>query len=155
MRLTTKTRYGLRAVEELVMSGGQGPVPVSVIARNQNIPVPYLEQLLHKLKNRGIVRSVRGTRGGYVLAADPSGITVYDVVKALEGDVAIVFCVSEDIKDRERCDRTEKCVTRALWSSLNNSIKKTMESMSLKDLCGHVPEGGLQACSAHKFHYSI
>jgi len=127
---------------QLVRQYNNGPVSVGSIAKKEKLSVPYLEQLLNRLKRSGIVKSIRGPRGGYVLAKNPVRISVYDVVKVLEGDLALVFCIS-DKSIQNKCDRMSECVTKFLWKKLNNSIKDVLESVSLADLCkkagGEIP----------------
>src|SRR6185295_19017461 len=86
MKLSTRSTYGMRALVELAMTSTHGPVSASTIAKRQDLSVAYLEQLLHRLKKRRIVTSVRGPRGGYVLAGDPARLTMADVVTVLDGD---------------------------------------------------------------------
>ena len=119
---------------QLVRQYNNGPVSVASIAKKEKLSVSYLEQLLNRLKRSGIIRSIRGPCGGYVLAKNPARISVYAVMKVLEGDLALVFCVS-DKSIHNKCDRMSECVTKFLWKRLNNCIKDVLESVSLADLC--------------------
>lgn len=134
MKLTTKTRYGMRAIVEIAKSQKKGPVAVSSIAEKEGISVLYLEKLLNSLKRDGIVKSVRGAQGGYVLARAPKDINMFEIVKLLEGDSSIVFCMSNK-KNMRTCEKSSSCVTKALWSKVNNAIKVSLQSVTLKDLC--------------------
>lgn len=134
MRLTTKTRYGMRAITELAVRYNQGPVSVSYISKKEGISISYLEQLLNTLKRNGIVRSIRGPQGGYVLAKGPADIKVYDIVRVLEGDLALVFCIEEE-KNKKNCEKIDECISRLLWKKLNDSIKDILNSVSVEDLC--------------------
>lgn len=132
MRLTTKGRYGLRAVLALALHQSRGPVALSSIAESQDISEGYLEQLMVPLKRAAIVKSVRGAQGGYVLARDPKMITVGEVIRALEGPIAPVACVSEEFP--EECRRASGCATRLVWERVRNSIAETLDSFTLQDL---------------------
>ena len=154
MRLTTKVRYGVRAMEELAAMYNKGPVSVSSISKKESISISYLEQLLNKLKRGGLVESIRGARGGYVLARPPRDINVYDIIKVLEGDIALIFCVSEK-KTIKKCDKKANCVTRHLWSGLNENIKNSLKNVSLSDLCRGPGMKDDEKILKHRFHYSI
>jgi len=154
MKLTTKTRYGMRAVVDLVLRYNQGPTPVSLIAKKENLSTTYLEQLLNKLKKNGLVKSVRGARGGYVLSRSPDKISVYEVVNVLEGDIAVSCCVSER-RTKKRCDRIDKCLTNILWRKMSNNLKETLKGISLRDLCE--TSGVLKDSDklSHRYEYAI
>lgn len=132
MRLSTKGRYGLRAMLDIAQKQESGPVAIHTIAERQNISGRYLEQLLIPLKQAGLVKSVRGAQGGYILGKNPAQITVGDIIRILEGPIAPVDCVSEVNPDE--CIRAEKCVTRQVWSRLRDSISNILDSYTLEDL---------------------
>jgi len=132
MRLTTKGRYGTRAMLDLAMHAERERVPVKRIAECQNIPIRYLEQILNTLRKTGLIKSVRGVNGGYSLAKKPDEIRILDIVTALEGSLAPVKCVDHNT---EGCERFEHCVTRALWSELKDKIEETLSTTTLEDLC--------------------
>ena len=102
MKLSTRTRYGLRAIIELAEHNGATPLQTKVIAASQDISVKYLEQLMTILRSAGLVRSIRGSKGGYMLAKSPNQIKLSDVFDCLEGHVTTVECV----EDRSFCERT-------------------------------------------------
>ncbi len=132
MKLSTKSQYGVRAMFDLALHSGEGPVSISHISEREEISVSYLEQLLNKLKRVGLVKSVRGAKGGYVLSMDARKIKIGDIVRSLEGDLSLVFCVDED---RARsCHRLDRCVTRLVWKRLSQSLDKTLDSITLEDL---------------------
>src|SRR5512138_5976 len=108
MRISTKGRYGLRAMIELAVNHGGRPVPINAIAANQAISLKYLHAILALLRKAKLVRSARGRAGGYLLARSPAEITVGQIVRALEGPVAVVECV----KDRRHCPRSAICDSR-------------------------------------------
>jgi len=130
MKLSTRTRYGIRAIIELAMNYGKGPLQIRVIAQRQDISVKYLEQLMTILRSAGFIRSIRGSKGGYLLASQPSQIKLCDVFDALEGNVTTVECV----EDKNYCDRTADCVARQVWAQVQKAIKDVLQSITLQDL---------------------
>lgn len=132
VKLSTKGRYGLRAMVEIASREGEGPVPTHVIAQRQGLSERYLEQLLIPLKQAGLVKSVRGARGGYVLGKNAGDITAEDVVRVLEGPIAPVDCISE--KYPEDCARSQRCVTRRIWSQIRDAIGEVLKAYTLRDL---------------------
>jgi Rrf2 family cysteine metabolism transcriptional repressor len=131
LRVSSKGRYGVKAVYELALRYGGAPVAVSVLARAQNLPDPYLEQLMPLLKRAGIVEGMRGPQGGYMLAKPPSEITVGDVVRAVEGPIAIADCTSED---PSICPEVSRCVGPDVWSRVQAALIATMDGISFADL---------------------
>lgn len=131
MKLSTRARYGTRALLDLALSGGTEPVPLKTIARRQQISLTYLEHLVTPLVAAGIVRSVRGSRGGVALARPPRDIKMIEVIQLLEGSTAPVECIN----DPGVCPRSSTCVTRDLWSELRDAINIVLESTTLQDLC--------------------
>jgi len=130
MKLSTKARYGTRAMLDLAPHYGQGLILVKDIARRQQISELYSEHLLMLLKAAGMVRSIRGARGGYTLAVPPSQISVSDIVQALEGSVAPVDCVD----DPEVCPQADMCVPRDFWTEMKKAVNGVLESTTLQDL---------------------
>jgi Rrf2 family cysteine metabolism transcriptional repressor len=130
--LSTKGRYGVKAAFDLALHYGQGPVPLKQIAERQDISVTYLEQLMAVLRKDGIVRSVRGAQGGYMLSGDPRSINIGDILHSLEGPMAPSECVLDD-QDNE-CIRADYCVTRLLWEKIKESIDSVINSISLQDM---------------------
>jgi Rrf2 family protein len=130
MKLSTRTRYGMRAILELAAGQGEGPVQIKTIAHRQEISVKYLEQLMAILKSAGFVRSVRGAKGGYVLAKEANQIKLSDVFNALEGPVTTVEC----LENENYCARVADCVTRKVWAEVQQAIESILQSMTLQDL---------------------
>jgi len=131
VRLPTKARYGMRAMLDLAVNyGGNEPVLMRDIASRQDLPEKYLEQVLIPLRNTGLVRSVRGARGGYMLARDPSEITLLEIVEACIGDVTMVDCT----EDPGYCSRVDNCATSVVWKELTEAIRGSLESKTLADL---------------------
>lgn len=134
MRVSTKARYGLRTLIELAEAYGSGPLAVRTIAERQEISSDYLEQVISPLRKAGLVKSVRGANGGYVLARKPDQITVGDVIRILEGPIAPVDCVSR-ILPAHLCERAANCVAREVWEGLRDQIEQYVDSVTLADLC--------------------
>ena len=131
MKISTKGKYGLRAMIDLAQYSEQKAVSISSIAQRQKISESYLEQLVAKLKKAGLVVSIRGAAGGYRLARPASGISVGDVLRALEGDVRAVICTAQT---EEGCEGEELCVTKYVWQRINESIEKTVDEMMIDQL---------------------
>lgn len=132
MKLSTKGRYGLRAMIEIASRQGEGPVTTHAIAEHQGLSERYLEQLLIPLKQAGLVKSIRGAQGGYVLNQNAARITAGDVIRVLEGPIAPVDCINE--KFPEECTRADQCVTREIWSRVRDAISEILDSYTLQDL---------------------
>lgn len=146
MRLTTKTRYGARTLVHLARHQAQGPVPSAQIAAAQGLSTKYLEQILSQLRTAGLVRSVRGAQGGYVLARPASQITLRDAFQALEGDEGLVECTAHP----EQCVRGEECVLREAWASLYAACLDLLAQQNLADLARRADE--LQASQAPMYY---
>lgn len=131
LRVGSKGRYGVKAVYELALHHGQGPLAVAAIAKAQAISEPYLEQLMAPLKRAGIVAGVRGSQGGYQLGREPAAISVGDVVRALEGPISLTDCTSAD---PEQCPELGRCVGPDVWSRVQAALVETMDAMSFAEL---------------------
>ena len=130
MKLSTTARYGLRAMSDLcIHSGDNLPVSVSDIASRQNIPVTYLEQLLAKLRRSGLLESVRGAQGGYLLAKRASQITIADILAALGEPFIFGSCQTE-----KGCENVITCPTFKLWQKVKGSVDEILESTTLEDI---------------------
>lgn len=132
LRLSKKGEYGVRAMFEITRNYGKGPITIKEIAERQEIPIPYLEQLLNGLRRKGLIESVRGPGGGYVLGRGPKKISIGEVLRALEGPVALSECLNPSLVS---CSRINACVTRLLWKRLGEKINRFLEKTTLKDLC--------------------
>lgn len=130
MKLSTKGRYGLRALIDLALYSENETVSIQSIARRQNISDSYLEQLMRKLRSAGLIVSVRGAQGGYKLARPANEISVGDVLRALEGSLEAVTCGGED----NSCQGADLCVTKFVWERINSSIRDTVDSINLSQL---------------------
>lgn len=140
MKVSTRGEYGVRAMVALAHHYGGGPLSIAEIARQSNVPAAYLEQLIAPLRRAELVTSRRGARGGYVLARDPSEIRVGDVYRVMEGPVAPIECVSEDVTD-QTCPLIGGCETRPIWLKVRDSIVEALDSTTLADLA-RTPEPG-------------
>ncbi len=130
MKISTKGRYGTRALLELALHYREGPIPLKDIARSQQISLQYLAHLITPLVTAGIMRSTPGARGGVWLAKSPQEIKLSEVIELLEGSIAPVECVN----DPKYCSRSELCVTRDVWSELKKVMNGVLESTTLQDL---------------------
>lgn len=130
MKLSTKGRYGTRALLDIALHQEEGPVPLRDIAKRQQISLPYLEHLIAPLIEGGIVRSTRGVGGGVSLIKSPEEIKLSEVIGLLEGSLALVKCVT----DPTACNRSEFCVTRDIWRELKTAMDGVLQSTTLQDL---------------------
>ena len=130
MKLSTRTRYAVRAIIELAQNGNNKPLQLKIIAQRQDISVKYLEQLMAILRSSGFVRSIRGSKGGYVLAKAPNQIKLNEVLHRLEGTVTTVECVENE----DYCLRSADCASRYLWVQVEQAIEKVLEAITLQDL---------------------
>jgi Rrf2 family protein len=133
VRLSSRSEYGLRALVALAHRDGALPVPLRVIAEEENISEQYLEQIFVELRRAGFVRSVRGAKGGYRLARLPDEIVVGDVVRLLEGSLAPMECL---IEDGPGCVREDGCQTRLIWQRVQSSIEDALGRMTLAEAAG-------------------
>jgi len=137
MRISTRGRYGLRAIVDIAASADNGGkcVTLKSIAERHGISENYLEQLIAALKKAGYVRSVRGAQGGYVLNIMPGDVTAGEILRALEGSMYPAECVGEGGAAGGNCGAScENCVTRSVWEKLYNSLNDTLSSITLEDL---------------------
>lgn len=132
MRVSTRGRYGTRLMVDLAQHYADGPIPLAAIAKRQDLSAKYLEQLIILLKGAGLIRSVRGRNGGYMLARKPEKISLGEIVETLEGKLAVADCVLEP----DLCYRAVECPTRDIWVGMTDTLKKQLFSLSLKDILG-------------------
>ena len=130
MRISTKIRYGARAMLELAYHYGEGPIELKEIAKKENISLKYLEQVINPLRAAGLVKSIRGSKGGYSLAKPPSDICLYDVVETLEGPLNLLEC----LRDPKVCQKVPSCVTRDIWEEVSEAISKIFYSVTLEEM---------------------
>ncbi len=136
MKITTKVRYGLRALLQIAISYDGNPVPLSTIAESQEISRKYLEQLVTSLRKSDLIGSRKGVRGGYYLARSPEDISLWEVFCSLEGHTPLVECIHHP----ENCPRSDNCTTRDIWTLLDRKLHSFWEDFTLQDLVNHYYE---------------
>ena len=133
MKLSTKGRYGLRAIIDLALHSKEEVVPLSEVATRQDISISYLEQLISKLRKAGIVTSVRGAQGGYKLNKDPEALSVGEILRVLEGNLDPVNC-AELTGEGDGCSSSDNCVTKYVWIRISDSINSAVDAIMLSEL---------------------
>ena len=129
MKMSTKGRYGLRAMLDLAINSGNGHVALNTIAERQDISTNYLEQVFSTLRKAGLVVSIKGAQGGYVLADSLNRITVGQILRALEGDLSVV-----KVTDSEATNPVEHCLKTQVWDKIDANIDKVVDNITLEDL---------------------
>ena len=161
MKLSTRSTYGLRALVELALTAGHGPVSATAIAQRHLLSVAYLEQLLHRLKRQGVVASTRGPRGGYLLTKAPEHITIAEVVQVLDG---------ADERERSTANGSRRVVVangwsreasrhaqriaQAVWHGVHERLLQSLASITLQDLCDEVRAGAGEPLD-HRYVFHI
>ncbi|MEN2765891.1 cysteine metabolism transcriptional regulator CymR [Ornithinibacillus xuwenensis] len=126
MKISTKGRYGLTIMIELARNYGEGPIPLKSIAKDNDLSEHYLEQLASPLRNAGLIKSIRGAYGGYILPREPKEISAGDIIRVLEGPIALV----EGIEDEEPAKQ-------ALWKRVTEAVREVLDTTTLEDLINH------------------
>lgn len=135
MKISTKGRYSVTALYELALRYGDGPVSLKSVAQSQGLSEKYLEQLMVPLRREGLVQSIRGAQGGYMLGKAPSEITIGAIITTVEGPIAVVDCLLADAEAEEQCcDKACACVTRGIWEKVCDSISGVLNSITLQTL---------------------
>lgn len=137
MKLSTRSRYGTRMLLDIVLNAHQGPVRIGDIAQRQGVSVKYLEKLIRPLKKGEYIKSRRGPRGGHMLAKDPDRITVGEVVRLLEGELALTDCVT----DAASCESAEDCIMRGVWVKTTQAMYDALDEVSFAELAKQAAEG--------------
>lgn len=132
MKLSSRGHYGLQAMVNLARSDVTKPIPLRRIATEENIPEQFLEQIFVDLRKAGLVKSVRGAKGGYLLADKPENIIVGSIVRILEGTNNIIDCIEDN--DGVCCDKTDDCTTKIVWDKVRESMFSVLDGMRLSDL---------------------
>lgn len=140
MRLTTKSRYGLRMVLDLALYAGDGPVPLHDIAHRQNISIKYLEKLIRRLRSGGLVNSQRGAHGGHVLAKQPENITVGDIVRLLENCTALTDCAEAPDQVCGVCNRAGDCLSQWVWIEASKALFDRLDRITIAHLMSNRSE---------------
>lgn len=137
MKLSTRTRYGMRLMVDLAQHWGEGYIALKDVAERQNISKKYLEQIVSLLMNHGLLKATRGFSGGYQLAEEPSRITAAEVVRATENSLSALACIN----DEDACDRRDRCSSLSLWIGLEKVIIDYLQGITLADLVAKEPAG--------------
>ena len=132
MKLTTKGRYAVMAMADLALFKGNGPVSLTEISLRQNISLAYLEQIFIKLKNKNLVKSIRGAKGGYTLERPATEIKISNIISAVDEEVKMLNCKKESKKGCN--NKSTKCITHNLWDQLDQHINNFFEKVKLQDL---------------------
>jgi Rrf2 family cysteine metabolism transcriptional repressor len=140
LQVSTKGRYGLRAMVDMALHENDGPVALRIIADRQDISESYLEQVFTVLRTAGLVKASRGAQGGYILGLPAHQITAGQILKTLEGPLSPVFCVDDANPANKQCPREEICITRPFWIELRDVINNFLESVTLRDLAERAHE---------------
>jgi len=130
MKISTRTRYGLRAIIELAESYKGVPIKLEEIAKRQNVSEKYLEHIMLQLKKAGFIESVAGAKGGFILAKNPDEIRIIDIVVALEGNLSPVVCVENE----NICHLSKFCTAREIWKGLKEKMVEYLSSIKLSDV---------------------
>jgi Rrf2 family protein len=130
LRLSTKGQYGVRAMFEIARGFPDKPVTIRKISERQDVSVAYLEQILNRLRKAGLIKSVKGPGGGYLLSKNPVEISIAAILKELEGPVAITSCLNP----QEGCVRVDSCVTHLLWKALGEQVEAFLQTITLRNL---------------------
>lgn len=138
MKLSAKAEYGVRAMAVLAIYYQTGPLPLREIAAQENISLNFLEQIFPGLRREGLILSVRGSRGGYMLSRPPADINIGDIVRAVEGPITPVDCLSENSGEL-CCDRRDGCLTRQVWEKLRDKINDVLDNVTLDELVDFKP----------------
>jgi Rrf2 family protein len=154
MRLSTQSRYGVRAIFDIAYHSEGLETQVKDISRRQGISQRYLEQIFQKLKKAGIVGSKRGPSGGYFLNKTPESITIGEVIRITEGDITPVLCVNPE-DSSQPCKRSGECVTQVIWDEAGKRLKEYFDSITIKDLCKMAKEMGIKKDLDKRFMYYI
>lgn len=149
MRFSSKSEYGVRVLVSLGRRYGQGPVPLSEIARAEHMPRPYLEQIMGTLRRHGLVVSRQGVKGGFELARPPEAVRMREVVLALEGGVQPMLCSVGDRAGRLLCDLEGSCTSQLLWQRVRDSIMAVLDTTTLDELIGQSSGPARLAHPAH------
>ncbi len=129
MKISTKGRYGLTIMIELAKQNGEGPISLKSIAQTHDLSEHYLEQLISPLRNAGLVKSIRGAYGGYLLAKEPSAITSGDIIRVLEGPISVVEVMDD-----------EEPAKRELWIRIRDAVKEVLDNTTLEDLANYTDD---------------
>lgn len=132
LRITTRGRYGVRAVCRLARNPDDKPLTIQSIAEQENIPIRYLEQIMVRLRRDGILESVRGPGGGYSLGIPPDRLSIGRILRTLEGEFAVVWCADENAP--QSCEHEDDCIARPLWAAVSSTLADILDRITLQEL---------------------
>lgn len=154
--ISRRTQYGLKAMLALGRKYREGPVLISTLAREEALPIKFLEAILLELKGRGLLDSKMGRKGGYFLNRPPSGITIGSIIRAIEGPLAPIPCASETaFKACEECADVENCGTRIVMRRVRDAISDVLDRTTLADLVKTVEAGLQERANVENLMYHI
>ena len=155
MKISTQSRYGLRALFDIAYHSAGLSTQVKDISARQAISPRYIEQIFQKLKKAGIIQSIRGPSGGYYLARKLDEVTVGDIVRATEGNnMQLVHCLNPRKGTRISCDRMDQCVVRDVWAEASDRLMSYLDSVTLQDLCKEAQAKGIaRVIDKHLMYY--
>lgn len=153
MKLSTKITYGVRALFDIAYHSCGIPAKVNDIARRQGMSPRYIEQIFIKFKKAGFIKTVRGPKGGYMLAREPEKISLGDIIRSIEGDIELVSC--KPAEGSSECVFSKECVTAPIWGELNSKVASFFDSITIKDLCDRGKSLGIDRDMEGKFIYHI
>jgi Rrf2 family protein len=150
MRLSTKSRYGVRALFDIAYHSKGHPTQIKEISKREGITPRYLEQIFQKLKKAGMVKSIRGPKGGYYLSREPEKIVVGDIIRAMEESIEPVHC-ARTTRSRKKCRRESRCAAQAVWREAGQRLRDYLDSTSLGTMCQIAREMGAGKPSDSRF----
>jgi Rrf2 family protein len=142
MKLSAKSRYAVRLMLDLAMHLGRGPQRTASLSEHTGVTVRFIEQILKPLKKAGLVDSVRGAAGGYVLAGRPADVTLADILRVVEGDLGLTNCCL----DAGICHRSSVCKARQAWDRVSHALEQELSAITLADLMEGLPPGARHGC---------
>jgi len=154
MKLSTQSRYGVRAIFDIAYHSEGLETQVKDISRRQGISQRYLEQIFQKLKRAGIVGSKRGPSGGYFLGKKPENISIGMIIQITEGNINPVRCANPE-DSTQSCERSGDCVTQVVWNEAGKRLKEYLDSVTIRDLCALASEMGIKKDFDKRFMYYI
>ncbi len=155
MRLSTKVRYGVRAMFDIAYHSNGLPIQIKDIAKRQQISQRYLEQIFQKLRKGGLLKSKRGPSGGYSLAKPAKDISIGNVIKAVENTTQLVPCTKRKGKSNKKCEQYDICATRTFWDEASENFFDYFSAISLQDICDRAKEMGIKREFDYRFMYFI
>jgi len=155
MKISSKGYYAVKALLDLAQQTRGISIPLSVISKRQSIPLNYLEQIFGKMRKAGIVKSIRGPKGGYMLAKTPEEISIKEIIQSLGVSLAPVLCLETGAEKPKDCTMTDECLSRILWKKLGITINNLLDSISISDLLKEAASSKKQSKLDHNYIFDI